>query len=105
MPRRAPGRSAQAAARARAPGRAVELEMLLGERDRELAEARAQRGATAAVLRAIGGSSSDLQIVLDTIVESAARLCDAADARLFRIEDDQFRSAAAHGGRATAAHE
>jgi len=37
MPRRAPGRSAQAAARARAPSREADLEALLAERDREVA--------------------------------------------------------------------
>ena len=60
------------------------------QRDRALSEALEQQTATAEVLRVIASSPTDLQRVLQAIVESATRLCEADNTAFFRVEGDEF---------------
>ncbi len=56
-----------------------------------------QQTATAEILGVISGSPTDSQPVMDAVAQSAARLCDAVDAQIFRIDGDFLRSVAIHG--------
>jgi GAF domain-containing protein len=82
---------------------AIENARLLNELRRSLQ----RQTATADVLKVVSRSTFDLQTVLDTLVESAARLCDAEIANLWRPEDGVYHLAASFGitGRQKAAAE
>ena len=63
----------------------------------ELAEVREQLAATSEVLGVIGRSASDLEGVLETVLESARNLCGADAGQVFLVDRDRYRFAYGSG--------
>ena len=63
----------------------------------ELKESLEQQTATSDILGVIASSPTDIQPVLVVVTENAARLCDALDAQIWRVEGDRLRVAAQYG--------
>src|SRR5262249_22648051 len=75
----------------------VRLLQELQTRNRDLSEALEQQTATSEILRVIASSPTDIHPVLNVVEENAARLCEASDAQIFRVEAESTVPAASYG--------
>jgi len=66
-------------------------------RNRDLTESLEQLTATSEILQVIASSPTDVQPVLDVVAERAARLCEATDAIIDRVDGDVLRRVAHYG--------
>ncbi|HZL94939.1 MAG TPA: GAF domain-containing protein, partial [Vicinamibacterales bacterium] len=69
----------------------VRLFQELEARNRDLTEALEQQTATGEVLQVISSSPTDVQPIFDVISRSAARLCDALDVIVLRVDGELLR--------------
>jgi GAF domain-containing protein len=69
----------------------------LAETRKALAEALEQQTATSEILHVVSTSPTDLRTVLEAVVKSAARFCDADDVTIFGLDGQELR-AVAHWG-------
>src|SRR5262245_25331422 len=70
------------------------LEKTIASQVQEIRNGAEQQTATSEILRVIADSPTDLQPVLDVVAENAARLCEANDAVILRIEGDTLQCVA-----------
>jgi GAF domain-containing protein len=69
----------------------------LDAKNHDLTESLEQQTATSEILGVIASSPTDLQPVLDAVAENAARLCEADDAVVRRLDDNVVRLVAHYG--------
>jgi signal transduction histidine kinase len=73
------------------------LEQKVEDRTRELRESLEQQTATAEILRVISSSPTDIQPVLDAVAKNAAKICEASDAIVLRVDGEVVRPVASYG--------
>ena len=95
----------------KAKTRVADLEQQLKACKREIAQVRERlvealeaQTATSEVLRIISNSPTEIEPVLYAVGENAARLCDADNAVIFRLEGDLLRLVASYGEIPTTRH-
>ncbi len=76
---------------------AVDRKTEVARLTRELNEALERQTATAEILKIISASPTELQPVLDVVVKSAARFCEADDVTIFELDGQDLRTAAHWG--------
>src|SRR6516164_8459141 len=81
----------------RRPSVAAGHETIVGRLTRERDEALEQQRATAEVLKIISASPTELEPVLEVVVKSAARFCQANDATIYELDGQDLRIAAHWG--------
>jgi class 3 adenylate cyclase len=89
-------RNAPKAARRRSPSGA-DQETEVARLTRELREMLEQQTATSEVLNVISSSRGELQLVFESMLENAVRICEAKFGILYRCEGDALRTVAMHG--------
>ena len=69
----------------------------LKTRNHEITEALEQQTATSEILRVIASSPNDIQPVLEAVAQNAARLCEANDVQIYRVDGDLLRQVTHYG--------
>ena len=72
-------------------------ETVVARLTRERDEALERQTASAEILKIISASPTELQSVLEVVVKSAARFCEADDVSIFELDGQDLRSAAHWG--------
>ncbi len=72
--------------------RMASLDRRIAELQAALAQAIDQEAATSQIFKVISRSPAEIRLVLDTVAESAARLCESFDADIWRRDGDRLVS-------------
>ena len=75
----------------------AKLKQTIAAQAQEIREATEQQAATSEILRVIASAPTDIHQVLDSVAESAARLCGSVDAQIYHVEGDMMRKVARYG--------
>jgi signal transduction histidine kinase len=75
----------------------ADLEKKVEQRTHELSESLEQQTAISGILRVISNSPDDVQPVLNSVAEHAARICEAQYTEIFTVDGDALRIVAGFG--------